>query len=140
MSVSQCQCHRLSINNNNNSSNNSSNNISECSSVIEDILQPIKLFSSDINSDDENELIIADRVKLHKLTQTQTSTSSVPEPPEEWLAMQGDHDSFILKMSSFINMISPRGIFNVKKSIRRRRKKTTKLVHPELVPFLEQCR
>ena len=114
MSVSQYQCHRMSINNNNNNSNNSSNNISECSSVIEDILQLIKLFSSDINSDDENELIIADRVKLHKLTQTQASTSSVPELPEEWLAMQGDHDSFILRMSSFINMIY---IFNVKKSI-----------------------
>ena len=113
MSVSQ------DVNNNNNSSSNNSCNISEFSSVIDDdILQHIELFPSDVSSDEEQELSIADRVKLRKLSQFPMSTTNNPEPQEKQLATSGD--PFILKMSSFINMISPRGIFNVKKSIRRR--------------------
>ena len=127
MSVSQ------DVNNNNNSSsNNNSCNISEFSSVIDDdILQHIELFPSDVSSDEEQELSIADRVKLRKLSQFPMSTASVPEPQEKQLAMSGD--PFILKMSSFINLISPKCIFNVKKSKRRRKKRATKSVHPELI-------
>ena len=42
-------------------------------------------------------------------------------------------DPFLLKMSNFINMISPGYIFNVKKSKKRRKKRATKLLHPELL-------
>ena len=125
MSVSQ------DVNNNNNNSNNLINN-SECSSVIDDsVLQHVELFSNDSTSDEENELSIADRVKLRKSAQSLPICASHPEIQENQLATT--QDPFIIKMCRFINICSPGNVFNMKKSRRRRHKKTAKLVHPELI-------
>ena len=125
MSVSQ------DVNNNNNNSNNLINN-SECSSVIDDsVLQHVELFSNDSISDEEYELSIADRVKLRKSAQSLPICASHPEIQENQLART--QDPFIIKMCRFINICSPGNVFNMKKSRRRRHKKTAKLVHPELI-------
>ena len=112
----------------NNNYNNTCNN-SEFSSVIgNDILQHVELFSSESDSEqeqeDENGISIAERVKLRKM-------ASVPVIQEKQLATA--QDPFITKMCRFINICSPRNVFNMKKSKRRRHKKTAKLVHPELI-------
>ena len=110
--------------------NNNFNNISECTSEMgDDILQHFELFPN--ASDEENELSIADRVKLRKLAQNQTSSASFPESQEPKLAM--NCDPFIVKMTSFIKTSSPGHVFDVKKSKKRKAKKAAKMVHPVLL-------
>ena len=111
--------------------NNNFNNISECTSEMgDDILQHFELFPN--ASDEENELSIADRVKLRKLAQNQTSSASFPESQQEpKLAI--NCDPFIVKMTSFIKTSSPGHVFDVKKSKKRKAKKAAKMVHPVLL-------
>ena len=71
------------------------------------------------------------RVKLRKLAQHSTSVTSFPGEQEQQLATS--HDPFIEKMTRFIKMSSPGQIFNVKKSLRRTKRKAAKMVHPELI-------
>ena len=59
------------------------------------------------------------------------TNASLPEPCDQKLATSDD--PFILKMSRFINIISPGNVFNVKKSRRRKNKRVAKLIHPELL-------
>ena len=109
-----------------------SSNNSEYSSIISDsILQPVELFSDDNTSDEENELSIADRVKLRKVALIQSENASIPESQEPQLAMI--HDPFIVKMTSFIKRSSPDQVFSLQKSRKRKMKKAAKMVHPELL-------
>ena len=103
--------------------NNNFNNISECTSEMgDDILQHFELFPN--ASDEENELSIADRVKLRKLAQNQTSSASFPESQQEpKLAI--NCDPFIVKMTSFIKTSSPGHVFDVKKSKKKESKESS---------------
>ena len=97
------------------------------------ILDDIQLFPSDKSndSDDDFDDSVAMRVKLRKLAQHSTSVTSFPGEQEQQLATS--HDPFIEKMTRFIKMSSPGQIFNVKKSLRRSKRKAAKMVHPELI-------
>ena len=110
--------------------NNNYNSIScssDCSSVIsDDILQNIDLFPEDNLSDEEQELSIADRVKLRKLA----STASVPDSQEQ---LATPCDPFVEKMGRFINSISPGNIFSLKKSRRKKKRRAAKMIHPDLL-------
>ena len=107
------------------------NNNVECSSVVSDkVLQFVELFPEESSCEDED-LSIADRVKLRKLEQNQSTCASVPEISEQQLATSCD--LFVEKMSRCINIISPGYIFNAKKSRRRKKKREAKMIHPELL-------
>ena len=102
--------------------------------ILDDSLfEDIQLFPSDETdaSDDDLEDSIAMRVKLRNLAHHQSSVTSVPDAKEQRLATSDDQ--FIEKITSFINMSSPGNIFNAKKSLRRKKRKAAKMVHPELI-------
>ena len=114
--------------------NNNSSNISECSSKIGgDILEDFELFPNHDTSAsvEENELSIADQVKLRKLAQNSASMASLPYSQEDQLAISSY--PFIAKLTKFIDISSPGHVFNAKKSRRRKYKKIAKLVHTELI-------
>jgi len=112
------------------------NNILNVEAILDDsILDDVQLFPSDSDDhsddDDDGEDSIAVRVKLRKLAQCQSPEASVPNVQEQQLATS--QDPFIEKMTRFINMSSPGHVFNVKKSMKKKKKRAAKMVHPELV-------
>ena len=70
-------------------------------------------------------------MKLRKLSQLLSSATSFPDVQQPQLATS--KDLFIEQLTRFINISSPGHVFNVKKSLRRKRKRAAKMVHPELV-------
>ena len=112
------------------------NNLTVEAILDDSMLDDVKLFPSDISDeedDDDRDDSIAVRVKLRKLAQHQTSSSVSSVPDEQNQQLATSHDSFIEKMTRFINLSSPGHIFNVKKSMRRTKRKAAKMVHPELI-------
>ena len=107
--------------------------------ILDDsLLEDIQLFPSDETDASDNDLedSVAMRVKLRKLTPLQSSVhlgavTNVPDAEEQQLA--SSDDQFIEKITSFINKSSPGNIFNAKKSLRRKKRKAAKMIHPELI-------